>query len=107
MALTVSAPAQRADVFGRHRVQFATVTFDSSYATGGEALDPHAFGLTEIFYVLPVAVANGYLVRPNATHSTLMVFQGDNTNAAAAPAVEVANATNLSTVKADVMVVGI
>ena len=105
MALTFSIDDTQ--LVGNKRQKSGTVTFDSSYATGGETFTAADVGLSAITDV-DVADASGYNVFWNrsTTAPTLQVFQGDNTNAAAAPGIQVPNATNLSTLVARIRVTG-
>lgn len=106
MALTVSAPSSKRTTFGRFHAQIGTVTFDSSYATGGETLNAHSFDMSEILFVIPVPVAAGYVVVPDSGHTVLQAFYGDNNNASDGALIEVPNATDLSTLVVDVVVIG-
>ena len=87
---------------GAYRQVSGTITFDSSYATGGETLSLSSLGMyTLIEFEAQNAsstATNSYVVSWNrsSTAPTLKVFQGDNANAAAAPLIEVPNATNLA-----------
>src|SRR6187455_1444162 len=57
MALTISQPAHRADVWGRMRVRLVTVTFDSDLDEAGESLNAADVGLHEIYAVFPAGQA--------------------------------------------------
>jgi hypothetical protein len=70
MALTLTSP--RNEVVGQRRHHSATVAFDSSYASGGEALTPAMFGLTVIDEVR-VNPAGGYAFEYDYTNQTLKV----------------------------------
>jgi hypothetical protein len=78
MALTIaSTSAQSGDVWGRQKTRIVTVTFDSSYATGGESFTPALVGLTEFTLVVPVpdaAVLPGYVIQYDYTNKKLIVF---------------------------------
>ena len=75
-----------------------TIDLDSSYPTGGEPLG----GISATGRKVHFAQANGrgYNFAFDYANQKLLVFQGDNDNAADAPGIEVPNATNLSTVTA-------
>lgn len=73
---------------------YGTLAFDSSYPTGGEAVD---LANNERIDVL-IAQGNGYTFKLDSANQKLIAYQGDNTNAAAAPGIEVANAANLAAV---------
>jgi len=103
MALTLSNPSSQTvnEVWGRNRVVVKTVTFDSSYATGGESLLPGDLGLSEIHAVL-VSVQSGGTpteVQYNYTTRTLVALRG--------AMVEVAAATDLSALVVRVVVIGL
>lgn len=106
MAVTVTNRRPRA--LSDFKIAFSTVTFDSSYVTGGEPITPAMFGLSRIVAVYAFATATGYVPVWNRSTSapTLMAFYGDNNNASDGPLIEVPNTTNLSTVIADVIVIG-
>jgi hypothetical protein len=108
MALSVSAPYPAADVWGTRRVAIVTVTFDSSYATGGEAFDPASYGIAGKPAAVIVAprplTSSGYVVQYDRVNAKLMVLWVDTTVDGAALA-EVANTTNLSTLVVDVIIV--
>lgn len=104
MALTVTTV--RRTVYGNRRVVIADVTFDSSYLTGGESLTPSDLGLTAVDRIDAGVSTGGYVIVYDHTNSKLMAFQGDNTNAAAAPLIQVPNATNLSAVSVRVDAIG-
>jgi hypothetical protein len=103
MALAVTA--LEFGQLGARRANRATVTFDSSYPTGGEALTAAAFGLSDIQDVF-VEQPNtaGIDVRYDSSAEKLVIYDEDNTSGVAA---EVANASNQSTVAVRVLVVGI
>lgn len=89
-----------------------TVTFDSSYATGGESLTPSNVGMSEFLAVIPLPDANaleGHVVQYDYTAQKLMVFrQTDPADAGGADValVEVANAVDLSTLVVRVVCLG-
>lgn len=100
MALTVTT--NKPVLLGSARQVSGTITFDSSYVTGGETLPLSALG----FYTLiefeaqnaSSSATNAYVVSWNrsSTAPTLKVFQGDNAAGVAGPLIEVTNATNLA-----------
>src|SRR4051812_43663195 len=80
-----------------------SIAMDSSYPTGGESLDPS--NIASVQYLIPApggttASGKGYKFEWDGPSQKLVVLQGDNTNAAAAPAVEVPNTTNLAAITA-------
>lgn len=78
MALTIAQtkPISQ-DVWGRQRSTIVNVTFDSSYATGGESFTPANVGLSEFHFVSVSPDANalpGYVVQYNYTAQKLVVL---------------------------------
>lgn len=100
MALTATQVAS--EVPGSARLITGTVTFDSSYTTGGLAVTPTILGYTGASQVVwmvvtgvrGVASTTASAVRFDATNQKLLVF---NSTAGA----ETANATNLSALVCD------
>lgn len=98
MALTISRVKQ--DVQGGSRVIVADVTFDSSYATGGESLTPADLGLKAIHFLTDQVgkTASGttaILTRYDyVAQKLLAIWTGAVVSTALA---EVTNTTNLST----------
>lgn len=109
MALTLQNVDTRSDdTWGRQRVRIVTVTFDSSYATGGEDLTPANVGLAEIAFVdtsPDSASAAGYIAQYNYSTKKLQLFV-EEAVAAGGPLVELANATDVSTVKVRCLIIG-
>ena len=103
MALTISN--QDRTVMGDRTVVFATVTFDSSYPTGGEAIAASDFeNLDQIDYVSvnPVDVATNRVVWDRG-NSKLKIFIEDGTSGIEA---EAANTSDQSAVAVEVQVIG-
>lgn len=104
MSLTYSV--DKFEMIGNSRRVTGTLTFDSSYVTGGEPVSLTALGL---YMMTDLAVRPAGL---DATHAyvaswdgnqlspKVKLFQGDNPNAAAAQLIEVPNATNVAAVVA-------
>ena len=109
MALTIAnTTPQSGDVWGRQKTRIVTVTFDSSYDTGGESLTPASVGLSTFTFVDPQPDANalpGYILIFNYTTNKIMVFV-EEAVAAGGPLLEASAATNLSTLVARVLCVG-
>lgn len=110
MALTLT-PLLNQEPFGAHKSRLCTAQFDNSYPTGGLDVTAEARNKCGIGNVLAVAVldgcaSTGHLIRYDEAAKKLMAWQGDNPNAAAAPAVQVPNATNISTATVKVIVIG-
>lgn len=96
MAITVTVT--NTEPLGNSTVYFGTIALDNSYPTGGEAVD---LGSNERIDRLEVTGGkSGYQFSWDSANQKLIVYQGDNTNAAAAPAVQVPNATDLSALSA-------
>lgn len=110
MAVSLSVPAATDDVWGRLRVRIGAVTFDASYPTGGEALAAGDFGLAEFVSVVPLprptGAASKRVVQWDPAAEKLVALQGDNDGVADGALVEVPNATDLSTLVVDVIVLG-
>lgn len=92
MALTVTRDQVNAG--GGWTEVLGTVTFDSSYATGGESFVPADVGLTQFYNV--TVQAPGYQVRYVSSTGKLLVYGG--AAGSGGVAVEVSNATDLSTI---------
>jgi len=83
MAAVVSIPTSRKSTIGTWKVGIADVTMDSSYPTGGEALDPADFGITTPYIVL-VGTASGFVAEWDYTNKKLIVYnQGITTGSTA------------------------
>jgi hypothetical protein len=111
MALTIGTPVKGAGGggFGDLKVSIADVTFDSSYATGGEALTPEQVGLTAILGAFTVGIVSGTFyvaVSFDATNAKLMAFGGDGAAAGIAQLKEVASAVDLSACRLKVCFIG-
>jgi hypothetical protein len=101
MALTVTLDGFPR-LLGNRKVVTGTVTFDSSYPTGGESITLIQLGLSAL-QNLDVTNEYGssttaYMVTWNksATAPKLFAYMGDNNNASDGPFIEVANTTDLS-----------
>lgn len=84
------------EVPGSRKESFGTVSFDSSYPTGGEAFTPADFGLSRLDF-LYVSGANGYVSTWDGSTSAPKILLYRQTAATGALA-EVPNTTNVSTV---------
>lgn len=109
MALTLADVARGA--FGHKRFVVTTVTFDSSYPTGGESLTAADLGLVSIDAVLPCAAVNATPVAVvttyDKTNSKLLAFQADGAASGLASLAQVANTTDLSAFSTVICVIGI
>lgn len=92
------------EVPGSRKESYGTVTFDSSYPTGGEPFVPAEFGLSRLDW-LQVAGASGYLAVWDGSVSApkILLYRQDETTGALA---EVPNTTNVSTVTVRVRAIG-
>jgi hypothetical protein len=99
MALAVT----RQDLFGNSRVVIGTFTFDSSYATNGEACDP---GLGTINLAISDSSVSGYTFQYDYSNKKLKAFYADYDAGADGALIEVANAVDLSAVSVRMIFVG-
>ena len=108
MAVAVTGVAAVFD--GQVRVRYANVTFDSSYATSGEALTASDFGLYNILAVFPAGSPN-VSVAYDPTNKKLLAYKTNTTTATGTTIAitglnEVPSATDLSALVCQVLVVG-
>jgi hypothetical protein len=100
MALTYTV--SKMQLSGTQKRVSGTITWDSSYLTGGESFDPAQIGLYAIMDldVRPSGTDATHAIEPAWDRSTsapkVKAFWGDNANGASAQLVEVTSATNLS-----------
>lgn len=97
MALTVAQVGNTA-VMGNLKAVVADITFDSSYPTGGEDLNPSTLGLSFVRFLVSDG-SEGYNLVYDYANSKLLAY-------GSTAGTEVANATNLSTVSCRVFAVG-
>lgn len=102
MALTLSKVANGSFTVGNKKVRTYDVTFDSSYATGGESLVASDVGLRKIIAVTGDGTftateggTTGVQVAYDYTNSKLQAFWGNAGTASVAP--EVTSTTDIST----------
>jgi hypothetical protein len=112
MALTIAKIADAPDrVSGNRRERRRTITFDSSYPTGGESLVPSDVGLKRIEEFRThgeFRAANnttGINVSYDHTNQKLIAYWGNAGTASAEP--EVSNTTDLSTYSGRVSIIGV
>jgi hypothetical protein len=74
----------------------STITFDSSYPTGGEDLLAADLGLSQVHGLVPM-IGSGYNFQFNQSTGKLLAFNGTS---------QIANSTNLSTLVVDVLAIG-
>lgn len=99
--MALSYTANPPQLVGTRRRVTGTITFDSSYLTGGEIFDQTKIGLTTLESLIVRSglgsSTTAYMPVWSATTPTkIQVFQGDNTNAAAAPLIECNTTRDLS-----------
>jgi hypothetical protein len=111
MALTFGTPTR--EVVGRQRSITSSVTFDSSYPTGGEAVTAANFGLS----VIDDVIVHGPAMNTDVTRAVPVSFKsstsklvaygydGDDTGAVAGLK-EIPNTTDLSTYTVRITVLG-
>ncbi len=92
---------QKSDIGGpaaqggdRLAIMVGEIDFDSSYPTGGEALDLSGWIKSLLF--IQFESMGGYVFRYDHTNSKVMAYWGDNDNAAHAVLAEVTDTTDLS-----------
>jgi hypothetical protein len=95
--MSISTSIVRRETLGGTSFRLVDVTLDNSYPSpGGWAVTPQQLGFGvngRILMVWADAIQDGYLIMWDEAASKIKVFQGDNTNAAAAPGVELTNAS--------------
>lgn len=79
MALTFTTT--RTNYMGDQKVVYGTVTFDSSYATGGEALDETQIGLHRLDFINFNQGEDGYVVHWDKANEKLMLFESGTASA--------------------------
>lgn len=103
MALTVTEVSRNQGPGNRMEV-IATVTFDSSYATGGESLTPASLGF-QTFDFVSVTTSGGYVFSYDHTNSKVKAYWVD-TSTDGAPLAEVASTTDLSAITCRIRAIG-
>lgn len=106
MALTYAA-LSTSTVPGDRKVRVGTLTFDSSYPTGGEAVTIASLGLTTLEAII-VNASGGYnaVWDRSVTAPKILVYVGDNDAGADGPGAQVANTTDLSAVVVTYLAIG-
>ena len=99
MALTIASPSNARDttgVPGDMKYVIKTITFDSSYPTGGESISATDVGLESIALVMFSADKNGFVFQFDYTDSKIVIYSA---GADAEDGLdELANTTNASAV---------
>lgn len=112
MAVTIGTPyGDNEALITPWRARLQEITLDNSYPTGGYTIAPGDAGLSNIIGAAVIGVPSGvgYWFLWNSTTGKLQAFEG-STGAASGDAVEfveVANATDLSAVKVNLLFLGI
>jgi len=78
----------RQDLFGNTRIVQATLTFDDSYPTGGEAADP---GLGTIFQAIHDPCISGFVFQYDYSAKKLIAYYADYDDTADGALIQVAN----------------
>lgn len=82
-------------VSGNKKVRYRKVTFDSAYPDGGEAVTAADFNLFSLEFleicgvVHPSGTETAYAAGYDVANKKIIIFEGDNNNAADAPFVEI------------------
>lgn len=109
MALGAMTVVEAAKAPGPIRHDVISLAGESSYVTGGTVIGDALNTALGIKGYKPLAVVAvdcaGYIPALDIATGKLKVYRGDNANGAAAPAVEVAAAVNLSAVTFVIMVI--
>ena len=106
MALTIATPGNASDMVGvpgNNKYVIKTATFDSSYATGGEALTATTLGLESIHIVLLSIENSGYVAQYDYTNSKIVLYEAGGDGAILD---EVGNTTDVSAVVVRVLAFG-
>lgn len=99
--MAVSVAKNRTDTVGRYtKYTTGTITFDSSYPTGGEPLVPTDVGLSSKVEFISVSPADGYIFEYDYSNEKVIAYEPTSDATAPAVAKEVANTDDLSTVTA-------
>lgn len=111
MALTIAPETGVKDFsLGNRRAKVRRVTFDSSYATGGETLVPKDFGFTQIDAVIVTGPArksdgtNAVIASYDHANQKMMAYWSAASGAAPG---QVTAATDLSTYSVRVLAIGV
>ena len=106
MALTITTPGNAMDVVGvpgNNKYVIKRIQFDSSYATGGEALTATTLGFENLHIMLCSSEDNGYIAHYDYSGEKLALYEA---GADAAALDEVANTTNVSAVYVRILAFG-
>ena len=106
MALTITTPGNASDVAGvpgNNKYVIKRIQFDSSYASGGEALTATTLGLESMHMIIIEAEDSGYVAQYDWSGEKVALYEA---GADAAALDEVADTTNVSAVYARVLAFG-
>jgi len=106
MALTISTPGNAMDVVGvpgNNKYVIKRILFDSSYATGGEALTATTLGFESLHIMLCSSEDNGYVAQYDYSGEKLALYEAGADGAALD---EVANTTDVSAVYVRILAFG-
>ena len=106
MALTVSLSGDWLSSFGNKRASSGTITFDSSYATGGESLTPANIGLGRIERITFNHGEDGYVFKYDYTNQKVLVYRTATLTPAGTVAAPTFTGSALATHVHDVLVKG-
>jgi len=105
MALSVSV--NRTDTVGRYtKYTTGTITFDSSYPTGGESLTVSNVGLSSKIEFIAVTDASGYNFQYDYTNNKVLAYWPNSDATAPSVGKQVANTTDLSAVTCNFIAFG-
>lgn len=95
------------DVWGKYKVRGRRVTMAGTYTTGGNAVTPQLFGLTQVLYLIPLGPASDGTLAYDVIYapSTKAVVLWE-TGAANAGSVQKGNGESLTGVAFDVLAIG-
>jgi len=101
---SVSVEITHRTLWGDCEIIFGKLTMSSSYATGGDTLNPRDLGLENITHLFISQRPAGYDLKWDKTNNKILAYQYPDL---AGPATEVGTATNLSGVEADFIAIGV
>lgn len=100
--MAVAVTIDDRDVWGSHQVRWVTLTFDSSYPTGGEAVTAADFQLAEIKNLIPGAPS----IDDEALNSALWDATNSKIIVVDAAGAQEGNTTDLSATTLQAIVIG-
>lgn len=90
---------------GTYTFLVTEVTFDTSYATGGETLSPSSVGLREIAWIIPGS-SEGFEIEAIKTNPSSWLLQMFANSANTNTATEIASGLDRSAVSVDCLIIG-